>query len=217
MCYRVRLAQPAAIQTLFGNAANLEDYDAADELSSGYDHPLVPVLTAYPPPQLVAMEWGLIPTWCGDVEQATKMQHSTLNARADSLLEKPSFKDAIRERRCIVFLAGFYEHQHRRQGNKTLKQPYFVTMRDGTLMPAAGIWSEWRGRRTVSIITTDANPLMAEIHNTKLRQPHLIEEPDWAQWLGPLNNHEIMQMLSVFPETNMQADEYAPPAAGLLF
>src|SRR3954471_13551349 len=97
-----------------------------------------------------------------------------LNARGEEILTKSSFKNSIRQRRCIIPLEGFYDYQHRGSGKTKHTQTYFIEKNEGLLF-AAGVWDEYNGQKTFAIITTDANPLMAEIHNKGPRQPHIID------------------------------------------
>jgi len=129
-------------------------------------------------PQL--MRWGLIPGWAKD----TKIAFSTFNARADGVDVKPAFRGAWNAgRRCLVVTDGFYEW--RKSGNKD-HQPFAVGMADGKLMVMAGLYEDWTSPagekiRTVTVITTDANAALADIHP---RMPVVLAKADWAKWLG---------------------------------
>jgi len=123
------------------------------------------------------MRWGLLPSWAKE----PKLAYSTFNARADTIDTKPVFRGAWKAgRRCLVIIDGFYEWRKRD------KQSFAVDMADGSLMTVAGLWEEWRSpeqerTKTVTIITTDANERMAEIHD---RMPVILAEKDWPRWLG---------------------------------
>ena len=115
--------------------------------------------------QLLAMHWGLIPSWAKD----PKIGYSTINARADTVATKPAFRTALKKRRCLVVADGYYEWQA--QGK--IKQPYLYELDGGKPFAFAGLWEQWLGAdhqaaeplESCTIITTDANPLASKIHN----------------------------------------------------
>lgn len=122
--------------------------------------------------------WGLVPSWSKALPQAP-----LINARAETVAEKPSFRAAFKYRRCLVPASGFYEWQKVARG----KQPYFIHRLDGELMALAGLWETWHGPDgieldTCTIITTAANELMAPLHD---RMPVVLEPPDFDVWLDP--------------------------------
>lgn len=132
--------------------------------------------------ELRSAEWGLIPTWASFLE-AEKLQMQTPNARIETVLEKPSFRDAIVSHRCLVPATGFFEWRH--QGEKF---PFFIQMKGQEIFSFAGIWSQWQHpsgeiKTTFSILTTEANQTMAYIHNSKLRMPVILQEKDEDRWL----------------------------------
>lgn len=128
---------------------------------------------------LVAFRWGLVPSWAADAKVGARM----INARAETLSDRPAYRDAVVRRRCIIPADGFYEWQRRPDGSR---QAYFVSRADGAPMAFAGLWSVWRGGddgeplRTCTIVTTSASPVIADIHD---RQPVILERDDWAAWL----------------------------------
>jgi putative SOS response-associated peptidase YedK len=139
----------------------------------------LPVLAAELPRHLQLMRWGLIPSWAKDLSVGSKM----INARAESLAEKPAFRAALRQRRCLIPADGFYEWQATGLGK--IPQHIHLTSRD--LLTFGGLWESWRdgeGRelRTFTIITTVPNALMATIHD---RMPVIIAPADRARWLDP--------------------------------
>lgn len=131
------------------------------------------------------MNWGLIPNWVNSPQAANEIKTKTLNARIETIDEKPSFKNA---KRCLVPSTGFFEWQA--VGNK--KIPYFIYLPESPLFSMAGIYDTWvdeKGllRNTFSILTTEANPLMEKIHNTKKRMPVILSPEHEVAWI----NHEI--------------------------
>jgi putative SOS response-associated peptidase YedK len=207
MCNRVRRASRTTIKTTLGNMVTIEADGIDEEIAFGYDRPSMPILVSYPEVKLVEMEWGFLPCQASGNGELQEKLGTLFNARAETIFDKFSFRSAIRLRRCIVMLDGFYEYQHQIDGKKKRKQPFYVSLEDD-LLPAAGIWDECDGRKTFAIITTQANPLMATIHNMRERQPHIIEKQDWQRWLGPLTDDEIQAMLEIYPDDKMRAEPW---------
>ena len=116
--------------------------------------------------------WGLVPRWAEDSSIGAKL----INARAETLSQKPSFRDAYRRRRCLIPANGFYEW--RREGK--LGRPYYVHPADSELFAFAGLWDTWRGTETCTIVTTQANATMRSIHE---RMPVIIAAEHYAGWL----------------------------------
>jgi putative SOS response-associated peptidase YedK len=135
----------------------------------------IPVVRHHPGKELVLCHWGLIPHWARD----TKLQPA--NARAEGVATKPFFRDAFKNRRCLIPANGYYEWStsHGR------KRPYFIHVKDAELFSFAGIWSSWDSpEKTINscaIITTAANPYLANIHD---RMPVIISPRDYDRWLG---------------------------------
>ncbi len=124
------------------------------------------------------LHWGLIPHWAKDPAVGAKL----INARAESLSERPAFRDAFRRRRCLVPATAFYEW---RRGTKP-KQPFAVHRRDGAPLAFAGLWENWKmpeGQwlRSFTIVTVPANELLALLHD---RMPAILDQADHALWLG---------------------------------
>ncbi len=137
------------------------------------------------------MRWGLIPSWAKDEGIGIKC----INARSETVTEKPSFRAAVKYRRCLVPADGFFEWQ----GVKGYKQPYFIHRADGMAMAMAGLWEEWESPagtvETFTIITTDANREMSDLHD---RMPVILERSDWERWLDPgLTDGEALRGLLV--------------------
>ena len=128
--------------------------------------------------RLRPMRWGFIPHWYKKPGGGPLL----INARSETIAEKPAFRDACRERRCLVVADGFYEWK-RVEGETPL--PWWVTRADGAPMAFAAIWQNWdrddAGLTTCAIVTTDANAAMAPIHH---RLPVILEPDDWPLWLG---------------------------------
>ena len=139
------------------------------------------------------MEWGLIPHWCKTEAQAKQLSEMTFNARSESIFEKPAFRDAARSHRCLVAIDGYYEYLHLNQR----KYPFFVQLKTGPMV-LAGLWSEWVSpetgeiKRTHTLVTTEANALLKQVHNTKQRMPVVLSEEGQEQWMDPSISAEAL-------------------------
>jgi len=169
--------------------------------------------------ELVALRWGLIPYWAKDPAIGTRM----INARAESVADKPAYREAFRKRRCLVVADGFYEWK-RLQGSK---QPYFIFMEDRRPFAFAGLWERWKPREgqldkiigparpevpmsadgcveSCSFLTTVPNELMETIHD---RMPVIVPPEHWDTWLDPdLDDPEALEeLLLPYPADKMRA------------
>jgi putative SOS response-associated peptidase YedK len=141
------------------------------------------------------MKWGLVPHWSKDAEIGNNM----INARAETILEKPSFKSSFKSKRCIIPVSNFYEWDKS-------KQPYYVTSKDN-IFSLAGIWDEWKTPtgnplHTFTIITTDANLDLVSIHN---RMPVILDDKDVSTWFNPsVKAEELQTLLKPYNSENME-------------
>lgn len=150
--------------------------------------------------------WGLIPSWAKDPSIGSRM----INARAETLAEKPSFRNAFRRRRCLILADGFYEWQKIEEaGGRARKQPVYIHLADGRPFAFAGLWENWNspdGSNILSctIITTGPNELMSSIHN---RMPVMLPEENYHTWLQPgeTNSADLARLLVPFPSERMSA------------
>ncbi|KAF0108582.1 MAG: hypothetical protein FD146_468 [Anaerolineaceae bacterium] len=153
--------------------------------------------------------WGLIPSWAKDPSIGGRL----INARAETLAEKPAFRAAYKYHRCLIFADGFYEWQTpttnaSRPGVKT-KLPHFIRLKSGAPFAFAGLWECWQSAdgsevRTAAIITTEPNALMAPIHN---RMPVILPRDAYTQWLDPApqSPQRLQPLLVPFPAEEMEA------------
>ena len=147
------------------------------------------------------LRWGLVPHWAKDPSIGNRM----INARAETLADKPSFRGPLRHNRCLIPASGFYEW--RKQG--TSKQPMFVRMADGQPFALAGLWATYTPPdgselRSCTIITTEPNSLLATIHN---RMPAILDPVDYDTWLDPAIQHppDVLPLLVPFEAEKMDA------------
>ena len=150
--------------------------------------------------KLEMFHWGLIPSWAKDPAIGNKM----INARAETVSEKPSFRSAFKRRRCLILADGFYEWQKTDDG----KQPYHIKMEDDSPFAFAGLWEVWdkygEEIRSGTIITTGANDLMSEIHH---RMPVILHPEDYGIWLDPDFDEKepLTSLLKPYPAHAMKA------------
>lgn len=145
------------------------------------------------------VRWGFIPSWVKEVKPGKPL----INARSDTIMEKPSFRNAIRRRRCLIPADGFYEWEGDVPGQK---RPWYIHRPDHGLMAFGGIWEHWMGPdgselETAAIITTNANVLVATIHP---RSPLVIQPKDFDNWL----DHDTEDVRGIVPLMQHQADDY---------
>ncbi|MFK8046114.1 MAG: SOS response-associated peptidase [Crocinitomicaceae bacterium] len=183
--------------------------------ASGFNHPKLLVYTNNSPNIPTVAAWGLVPHWTKDEEAKSKIWQKTLNARSETIFEKPAFKEAVKNKRCLIYLDGFYEH-HFHNGKSF---PHYVAHKNGEPMIVGGIWDEWQNPldssllKTFSIVTTKGNQLMTEIHNSpklkEARMPLILNEELADEWLNN-NPEDIENVLNYQPIENLQAHPVKP-------
>ncbi|MBW4562176.1 MAG: SOS response-associated peptidase [Mojavia pulchra JT2-VF2] len=190
MCGRFTLNQAAAV------LAQAFDVEAVPNLEAQYNiAPTHMVATALHnlesnKREFQYLRWGLIPSWAKDPTIGAKL----INARAETVVEKPSFRSAFKHRRCLVLADGFYEWQ--RQASK--KQPFYFRVQDGQPFAFAGLWEKWRSPSieeivSCTILTTAANKLLQPIHD---RMPVILSPDDYNLWLDPeVQTPDVLQQL----------------------
>ena len=195
MCFNISLTHPGQDVTDRFDA-NFDDGISPIYHSSAFHLPLHPVICIDDPHRIRFARWGLVPRWIRDEKGADGIRFNTLNARSETIFEKPSFRYAIMRNRCLIPVDGFFEF---REVNGK-KFPYHIRMKDGRLFSFAGIYEDWKtpeGRleRTFSIVTAEANSLMAVIHNTKKRMPVILTKQEEGPWLDPDSSRKDLEIM----------------------
>ena len=139
------------------------------------------------------LRWGLIPFWAKDA----KIGYRTINAKSETVADKPAFRAAFKHRRCLIPADGFYEW--RRHKGRKQKQPYFIRLKEERIFAFAGLWEHWKAAdgeviESCTILTTEPNKLIGELHD---RMPVILAEKDWPKWLGeqPTSEQDLLALL----------------------
>jgi putative SOS response-associated peptidase YedK len=180
MCGRFTQKAPwEKVKEEFGVKA-AEDADLKPRYNIAPSQPIATVRVIEGATELSLLKWGLVPSWAKDSEIGNRM----INARAETLTEKPSFRDAFKKRRCIIPATGFFEWSKKGSG---AKQPFYFYLKDKEVFGFAGLWEEWLDRdtgellETCTIITTEANEILKPIHD---RMPVIVKPNDYERWLN---------------------------------
>lgn len=157
--------------------------------------------------ELATASWGMISPWLSDEAEARASQSRAINARSESIHEKPTFRDSFRSRRCLIPADGYYEWATELGRYKT-KQPFFISSDQGNSLSIAGIWNSWRSPsgkfiESASIITREAVGELATIHH---RMPVMMQRERWGAWLDNKNTNarELLNLMSnEFPAAHL--------------
>ncbi len=199
MCGRYTLHhKPEEIEERF-------DVDAVEELlAPRYNiapSQIIPVIRQTQSREMAGCKWGMIPFWAKD----PKIGNNLINAKAETIAEKPSFKRAFAKRRCLIPADGFYEWQKR---GKAPSQPMYIRRRDGGLFAFAGLWEEWKSPEggpieTCTIITVEPNELLSKIHS---RMAAILRPGDESAWIDPKSGiDDLLQMLRPYDSDELEA------------
>jgi putative SOS response-associated peptidase YedK len=159
--------------------------------------PKLPAICSNDPGSIRLLRWGLIPSWVKNLTDANGIQYKTFNAKAESLISKPSFSVPFSSKRCLIPAMGFFEWQHI-AGKKI---PWYIYHQDNEIITLAGLWDEWVENdtgeifSTFSIITTEANELMAKIHNSAKRMPVILDRYSEKLWLDLSLQKDMVESL----------------------
>ena len=225
MCYDIK----ASLKSQLKRARHYGDEKAIREIeerivpytdlplfhASGFKHPKLLIYTEQSPKVPEVATWGLIPHWVKDQAGRDKIWNNTLNARGETVFEKPAFRDAAKTHRCIIPVDGFYEHHHFRGAT----YPFYIHRKNNEPLSMAGVWSAWTDPqnggeiKTFSIVTTEGNPMMARIHNNPKmqgpRMPVILPEELEDKWLVPVKDDldikSLEDLLLPYPESELEA------------
>lgn len=224
MCYSGRRPSQKTLHEVLSDRYSVPEslWKDAEDITA-FDYAELPIVTNEQPTIVQPAQWGLIPSWVRDGDTAKRMADSCRNAMAEAMFEKPAFREAARHRRCLIFLEGFYEWQH--AGKKKIK--HFIRRKQSSITCIGGLWSDWHDAqtgttwRTCVLITTEANSLMSVIHNNKRRQPLILPEIVWADWLRmDTTENELKALCAVYNEDDLSAVPWEKPELpepGMLF
>ena len=192
MCGRFTLKTPERIKWGHIVASDLSDVVPRYNIAPSQD--VVAVVQRGPKPEVTFLQWGLIPYWSTEAK-------GVINAREETIEEKPSFKDSFERRRCLIPADGFYEWER----NGRITQPYYFQMKDGAPFAFAGLWDRWQTEgRTINscaIITTTANELLARIHH---RMPVIVDVESYELWLTG-RTPDVKSLLAPYPASAMSS------------
>jgi putative SOS response-associated peptidase YedK len=183
--------------------------------TTGFSHPKLLIYTNRSPWFPEVSTWGLVPHWVKDKQQLKELWNKTLNARGETIFEKPSFHESAKHNRCIIYINGFYEHHH--LDRKTF--PFYIHQKNDKPMPLAGLWNEWKDQETgetlntFSIVTTRGNKMLTKIHNNpKLegpRMPLILPQELEDKWLTPIEDEldvkSVQELIKEYPDEELDA------------
>lgn len=202
MCGRFSLFTPSEqLQDIF-QISNMDDLPYTPRYNIAPSQAVFTIIQEKQIRRAGYLRWGLIPSWA----KSAKNSYNLINARAETVDEKPSFKHLLLKRRCLIIADGFYEWQKR---NDT-KQPYRITMKDDRPFAFAGLWDRWKSGNevitTCTIITTEANEIVQPVHT---RMPVILTEEQQADWLDPSIQHpaDLKALLKPYSPEKMKTYE----------
>ncbi|MFB6354345.1 MAG: SOS response-associated peptidase [Halobacteriales archaeon] len=190
MCGRFGLAADRDVLEAYYDAACTFDYEPRYNIApkSG-----VPAVRGSATDAIDRLQWGLVPHWADDADDSPTL----INARAETLAEKPAFRDAFANRRCLVPATNFYEWT----GRRGRRVPYCIRVEDRPLFSMAGVWEPSRGNSadggSLAIVTTAANDTVGELHD---RMPAILDGDDETRWLEAADEAALLSLLEPYPD-----------------
>ncbi len=211
MCYHTALVADApALEARFGAVMPASVGFTPAYHINAYAFPPYPMLTHQAPGQFKAIRWGLIPHWVKSKADADKLRAQTINARSETIYDKPAYRQAAkRAQRCLIPVTGFFEwHTDERKQ----KYPFYLSTNQA-ITSIAGLWDEWSDPETgevlttFSLLTTEANPLLAVVHNEKKRMPCVLTPDAEQAWLhDDLTERDALALLTTaYPANQMHS------------
>lgn len=197
MCGRYTLVKPIrSIVTHFKAKTRQHDFKERYNIAPSQIVPIIIQDDGYR--RICFLRWGLIPHWAKDESVGMK----TINARAETISEKPSFSDSFKNKRCLVPADGFFEWAR----NTKEKFPKYINLKSNELFGMAGLWAEWNRNgesfKTFSIVTTKANDLLGKVHH---RMPVILSSQNYLKWLNPdTSSNQLKSLLLPFPSERMK-------------
>jgi putative SOS response-associated peptidase YedK len=205
MCFHYDAAHSNNAKKRFSFIKESPDYKPLAQ-ANAFTFPAMPVVASNKTSHIQLFQWGLIPHWATP-DKAPDLRKSTLNAKAETLFELPSFKDAT-STRCLVLAERFYEWRH--EGNNKIQ--YNISLKDQEVFAMGGIYTVWKEpktgekRSTFAIVTVPANEMMAYIHNSKQRMPLILPPGKELEWLQPdLSQQQLNFLMRPYRNTDMLA------------
>jgi putative SOS response-associated peptidase YedK len=214
MCFtiEIHLTRKAIEERFQVDASALYDFDY-NYFYRAFSNPFIPVIAQEDSSRVQLMQWGLIPAWSRNREEAERIRKGTYNARRETLHEKPSFKEPLSRGRCLIIAGGFFEWQL----VNDIKIPWYISLKSGDPFVFAGLCDTWRDPldgeilRSCSIITTQANPLMEKIHNTRKRMPVILNKERETEWIsGELSLLKRKKLLLPYSDSDLKAFTVTP-------
>ncbi len=201
MCGRFTLTvDPAQLEDMFPWVTIAQQMTPRYNISPSQPIAVIPNISDF---CLDLFQWGLIPSWAKDSTIGNRL----INARAETLSDKPSFRSALKKRRCLILADGFYEWMS--SSEEKSKIPYYIHLSSGDVFAFAGLWDTWAAPngtkiKSCTIITTQPNSLIAPIHN---RMPVMVPQEAYSQWIEPgeVNPTNINELLAPYPANQMEA------------
>lgn len=211
MCFYYSITKKSINTLVKGKIIKEGQLSLFDEhyIVNGFEHPRMPVITDDNPQEIQYFQWGFMPTRVNSMEEAIGFlnRYNTLNAKAEDIANSKLYRGSFLNRRCLVLCSGFFEW---RQVKKE-KIPYFITLQDDQMFVFAGIWNVTTDNNgntvnSYSILTIEANEIMAQIHNTKKRMPLILSPEDANQWLNAaLSAEEVSNLIKPLSSDQFKA------------
>jgi len=203
MCGRFAITLPDDAMARAFDAVHANDLPEPPRYNVCPTQPVATVTSRDGQRYLAPMRWGFLPHWFKTPTDGPLL----INARAETIAEKPAFRAAARERRCLIPASGFYEWTKDAQGNRL---PWYIHPSDGDMLVFAGVWQDWerdgQAMRTCAIVTCAANATLSPIHH---RMPVILAPKDWALWLGEAG-HGAATLMRPAPEAALRAYRVDP-------
>jgi len=209
MCYNIEQVRAKIELMISRGYLKRSDFNKMPDswVLKAFFHPAVMVVTNKKPYRAKELNWGLIPSGTKNMYFANQIRTKTLNARCETLTERPSYVNLVGRKHCLIPVSGFYEWRNIHKS----KYPYYIYMKDRNPFMLAGLWDTWmepgtlRVHQTFTIITCVANDLMKKIHNTKQRMPVIIDKNDEEKWLEAKDYQTVLELCKPYDDSKMAA------------